>query len=543
MLFVVFGAALLFGLRLGERSLWSEEVRWAEIPREMLRTGDYLHPTINGRTYYDKPLGSYWLVLAATWLRGCDDVDELAARLPSFASGLLGVVLVMALAWRLYDNRTAIWAGVVLATGFGYVFFARTAASDAESLTGVLTALWIYVRNRERLGAWLVPLWIVMALTSLTKGLLGFALPILVISLDQALDPTLGKITIGRRITLVCRWLFDRWTLIAIPTAAAIYLLPFLFSIRHTGTFDGLQMVFRENIRRFFNPVNHRGPVYLYISVIFAIAAPWSVLLPAALWQHHRNGDTANARSDRFVSIFFWAIFVFFTASASRRSYYLLPILPACAILVARLLTTSAACLLLGTRRFMFGGLAALTVAGVAAGAALWPGAAILPSPLNALPSLPAPLAFACAWFAAIVAVIAGMRRLKKNEIALPMGIFAMVTMAYVYLVAVPAAEEHRSRKPFASEVRERIGDDWSGLALYRNREIVYYLEPPGPLDEYASAEQLREELKRGAVRHVIVRRRDSKELDDETIAECAEITHPWDQVGDKLLLVKVRPR
>jgi 4-amino-4-deoxy-L-arabinose transferase-like glycosyltransferase len=302
-------------------------------------------------------------------------------------------------------------------------------------------------------------------------------------------------------------------------------------------------MVFRENIRRFVDPVNHRGPVYLYVGVIFAIAAPWSMLLPAALWQHHRNGEATNARSDRFVSIFFWAVFLFFTASASRRSYYLLPILPASAILVGRLLTTPAAHLFVGTRRLMFVGLAALTLAGGAAGAALWPGAAILPSPLDELPSLPAPLGFALAWLAAIVAAVLGMRRLKTNQIALPIGIFATATMAYVYLVAVPAAEEHRSRKPFASEVRERVGDDWSGLALYRNREIVYYLEPPGPLDEYASTEQLREKLLRGAVRHVIVRRRDLRDLDNDTIAECAEITHPWDQVGDKLLLVKARPR
>src|SRR5262245_44110547 len=60
----------LFFLRLGERALWSEEVRWAEIPREMISSGNFLWPTINGHSYYDKPLGSYWLVLAAAWCLG-----------------------------------------------------------------------------------------------------------------------------------------------------------------------------------------------------------------------------------------------------------------------------------------------------------------------------------------------------------------------------------------------------------------------------------------------------------------------------------------
>src|SRR5438034_7435038 len=105
-------AAILFFARLGDRSLWSEEVRWAEIPREMQRSGDYLWPTFNGRVYYDKPLGSYWLVLAAARFTG--SIDELTARLPSAIGGLAGVGLVMLLARRLYDRSTAVLAGAVL---------------------------------------------------------------------------------------------------------------------------------------------------------------------------------------------------------------------------------------------------------------------------------------------------------------------------------------------------------------------------------------------------------------------------------------------
>src|SRR5262245_51417950 len=75
------GVSAFFLGHLGERALWSEEYRWAEIPREMIASGDGFSPTINSRTYYDKPLGSYWLVLAVTPLTG--GLNELAARLPS----------------------------------------------------------------------------------------------------------------------------------------------------------------------------------------------------------------------------------------------------------------------------------------------------------------------------------------------------------------------------------------------------------------------------------------------------------------------------
>src|SRR5882757_7413981 len=70
--------AMLYFTRLGARALWSSEFRWAEIAREMMRTGNYFWPTINGHLYYDKPLGSYWLVVMAAPLTG--GLNEAAAR-------------------------------------------------------------------------------------------------------------------------------------------------------------------------------------------------------------------------------------------------------------------------------------------------------------------------------------------------------------------------------------------------------------------------------------------------------------------------------
>jgi len=59
-------SALLFAWQLGNSSVVSEEFRWAEIGREMRDTGNYFHPTINGQIYYDKPVGSYWFIVAAS---------------------------------------------------------------------------------------------------------------------------------------------------------------------------------------------------------------------------------------------------------------------------------------------------------------------------------------------------------------------------------------------------------------------------------------------------------------------------------------------
>src|SRR5262249_31798991 len=128
------------------------------------------------------------------------------------------------------------------------------------------------------------------------------------------------------------RWFFNRWTLIALPIAAAIYFAPFAVSMRQAGVHDGLSLVYRENLQRFLSPHNHKGPAYLYAGVMFVLAAPWSLLLPAALVSPRRATP-----GDRLVRAYFIAIFAFFTLAASRRSYYLLPVLPASSLMIARL--------------------------------------------------------------------------------------------------------------------------------------------------------------------------------------------------------------
>src|SRR5262245_31553403 len=72
-------AAVLF-LRLGAPSLWTHEGRWALICREMNRSGDSFPPRLLDEDYFDKPLLSYWLMLAVGRLAG--GLTETALRIP-----------------------------------------------------------------------------------------------------------------------------------------------------------------------------------------------------------------------------------------------------------------------------------------------------------------------------------------------------------------------------------------------------------------------------------------------------------------------------
>ena len=355
-------AAGLFLANLGGHGVVSEEQRWAEIAREMRASGDWFRPAINGEPYFDKPVGSYWLIVLASHLTG--EVDEFTARLPAAVAGLLGVWLLMSLAGRWYGPAAGVLAGAVLATSFGFAFYSRRATADIEIVTGVLAAVWLFDRCRDRSsGVWLLALWLLMGVTSQMKGLLGFALPVAVFGVFGTWNG-LAERRPGESPFLAVlrgnRWFFNWWTILATPLGIAVFLLPYVLATSG-GLGEGLSLLYRENVQRFLQPHNHTGPVYLYVGVLGVLALPWSLFLPAALVSR-----PVVRPADRLAWAYFLAVFAFFTASASRRSYYLLPVLPPTAVLIAALWMTPAGQLRPLARRLRTGGYAVLAVGTVA---------------------------------------------------------------------------------------------------------------------------------------------------------------------------------
>ncbi len=552
--FVLILAAILFFARLGARALWSSEFRWAEIAREMIVTRNYFWPTINGHVYYDKPLGSYWLVIFSTPLTG--GLNETATRLPSAIAGLLAVLLLMLVVRRLYDARTAILAGVILATSFSFVFFSRDASADVETITGELCALLLFSHNEDRGGGlWIVVLWLIMAATSLTKGLLGFALPLLVIGAYSCLrdgwpllfQEILGGSTADRIGKLIerNRWFFNWYTVAGIAVGGFVYYLPFEISARMMGTQKGLAMVYRENVVRFFHPFDHRGPIYLYVYVIFGLMAPWSALLPAALVETHtlRHANAEPARADRFALVYFWATFIFFTLSGSRRSYYILPILPAAAMLVARTLAYPGELRSMIARRLLAIGYAIVAFAAIAGIVVMVPAWAILPSPYDTFPELPAKFAFIALWIVSIGVIIYTIRKFSPYRVAISMSAIAYLVMAYIYIFAMPAAEAYRGEKPFGYAVLNKIGGSTDHLVLFKTQGPLFYLNPPAPLPEFDKKQDLQDAIAKGDAKWMIVRRRDMPKLDTPTRVELSEASYPWESdynYRNKVVLLKI---
>ena len=156
-----------------------DEGRNAEIAREMLLTGDWVVPHLNGLPFLDKPPLLFWAIAAGFRALG---EHEWVARLPSMLAAIATIAVTYALGRALVGRRAAVTAAIVLATSPMVLGFARLAIFDMPLTAFVTFAIYALVRARIDEDAW--P-WIPLAgfaigLALLTKGPVGLALPLIV---------------------------------------------------------------------------------------------------------------------------------------------------------------------------------------------------------------------------------------------------------------------------------------------------------------------------------------------------------------------------
>lgn len=321
--YLLFFTTLLLFSFLGAREIWTQEHRWADIVSGMFYRHDFLHPYLGEHSYYDKPLLSYWLIVLVSKIIG--SFNTWALRLPSASAGLLAVFSIYWLGRQIKDKQVGLLAGWLLTTTFYFLFWSRVSSADMLNLAGSLFAVaWYYAKRSEATFVDYVIFFLILAATSLCKGLGGAIIPLLAVCTDLIIERSFKK------------HLHFKLILSAIP-ALLLYLAPFLASAYFGGnSYDenGLYLVYRENILRFFHPFDHQGGVYTYFIYLPIYLIPWTVLfIPALVGTFYRYKDMSiSGRWLLFTNLF---IFLFFTLSGSRRSYYILPLVPFTILFIA----------------------------------------------------------------------------------------------------------------------------------------------------------------------------------------------------------------
>lgn len=451
------GLALLLGYflyfyQLGAIGLLSkDEPRYASIGRAMARSGDWITPRLWGEPWFEKPALLYWTT-AAGFRSGLG--PELAPRLPV---ALAAVAFLIFFAWVLWRQFSCVVAGTgtfILGTCWGWVAYSQIAVTDlllsaAFSAAMLLALPWVAKGDRRRLPA--------------TTALLGLAV------LAKGFVP----VVLAAPLLFRRQWrdLF-RWPVIAAFLAVSLpwYVLCYIYN----GAAFVKVFFWDQQAARFFSgALMHVQAVWFYLPVLALGLLPWTPL--AALFA--KRGIWNDPRRKFLLFWILWG-FVFFSASTNKLPGYVLPLLPAIAVLMAVRLDE------VGDARPWLAACAALLVAFLIA-------VRVLPAAIaSGLSRAPLP-SFEWTWLVPL-AVAAGAWVLASRRLLVTALVAVCATVGVVYLkqVAAPEIDRQDSARGLWREVEPRaeetcvagIQPAWRfGLNYYSVRPLPECAATPKP--------------------------------------------------------------
>jgi 4-amino-4-deoxy-L-arabinose transferase-like glycosyltransferase len=319
---------ILLFFRLNARPLWDiDEGMHAATSKDMVLSGDWITPQLNGENFYDKPILFNWFVALSFLLFG---FTEFAARFPSALLGFGCVVVTYLLGKRMFGSTASFLGGVILATSPEFVILSRAVVHDmalAFFMTLALFFFYMGFEHERHRRAYFLLFYASAGLAVLAKGPIGLLLPALIIGLFLILK---------RRLSFLKEMEIGWGIVVFLAVAAPWYVL---ISLRNKDYFS--YFFIQQNLTNFLsrNPsdVRHQQPFYYYFPILIGGFAPWSIFLPLALFDRLRGGLKRLDDAMLFVVIWVGVIFFFFTAASSKLGTYILPLFPAASLIVGSL--------------------------------------------------------------------------------------------------------------------------------------------------------------------------------------------------------------
>jgi 4-amino-4-deoxy-L-arabinose transferase-like glycosyltransferase len=301
-----------------------DEGRYAEIPREMLASGDFVTPHLNGVPYLEKPPLFYWgtALGLATFGEG-----EFGARSFGAAASVLGIVLTFWMGAALAGPRTGLYAAAVLATSFYYYIVGRLNTIDMTLGALLVLAIfpaYLYASGKRVARRYLYLSYAGGALAFLAKGLVGIVFPAAILVLWA----------------IFAKRLRDLPRLVS-PVGMAIFLalgLPWVILVQRANP-DFFQFFFvREHFLRYTTKTHGRyEPFWFFLPIVPAGFLLWLPFVRRAYLAARRNAAAYLPREDRLF-LFIWVGFIilFFSISDSKLITYMTPVFPPLAVLFGR---------------------------------------------------------------------------------------------------------------------------------------------------------------------------------------------------------------
>lgn len=313
-------AALLFLWKLGQGSQddWDEAI-YAQVSKEIVQSGDWLTLHWEYKPWFHKPPLFMWSTAIFFKLFG---VNEFWARAASAFSGIVLVIITYLIGKLVYDRSVGLLAAVVLLTSYQFVDRARFGTTDMMLTLFTFLAIYAYLSLEEENQKWWYMVWLSCALAFMVKGIGGLIAPMVII-LSLLLDRNFLATLKSRH--------FWQGLLLAFILVAPWHIIMY---IQHGQTFI-LEYLGYHILARATTPLegNVGGP-FFYVQILQKLFFPWFYLLPFAVALSIKENITHKSRS-RILFITFFLVFGLYTLIKSKLEWYILPVYPVLAILIA----------------------------------------------------------------------------------------------------------------------------------------------------------------------------------------------------------------
>jgi 4-amino-4-deoxy-L-arabinose transferase-like glycosyltransferase len=319
-LFFLIFAFLSLGT-LGVRPLYkADESRYAEIPREMAASGDWVTPRLNDFKYFEKPPLQYWGT--AVFFKAFGEHDW-SARLWTALAALAGVVLVFYAGKKLFSPEAGALGALVLAGCPLYVLLGQINTLDMGLAFFLSAAIFAFALGRYYL------FWAACALAVLSKGLIGIVLPMGAIGL---------YVLIKRDWPLIRKMKLISGSLIFLAIAA-----PWFIAVSIKNEEFAHFFFVQEHFQRFTSKMHGRDqPMWFFLPILAFGIAPWLLPFFASLGEFFKRQkfllreEEEQFNPQLFLALWAIVVFGFFSVSGSKLPSYILPMFPALALLIGR---------------------------------------------------------------------------------------------------------------------------------------------------------------------------------------------------------------
>lgn len=310
-----------------------DEGRYAEIPREMVATGDWVTPRLNDLKYFEKPPMQYWLTAASFVAFG---EDEWTARLPVALLGLIGLAMLLLTCSRLHGPRAALLATAMLGSTWGYYLAGQYLTLDMSltAFLGIAMCAFLLAQSETSHPGmqrrWMALAWVGVACGLLSKGLIALILPAL----------SLAAYSVVARDKAIWR----RLHLMDGVVVLAVLALPWFVLVQQRNPEFFSFFFIREHFERFLQPGHSRpGAWWYYLPILILALTPWAPVVLARARQLLSTRALSPSHSGRSLNVPLFCVIwtavtvLFFSVSQSKLPAYILPTLPALAIFCAGL--------------------------------------------------------------------------------------------------------------------------------------------------------------------------------------------------------------